>query len=179
MARHHATSTVHDPADLPSKPTNPPALKELEVREIKRGIIATYPRDSKVSVSPLHPPIYSPEFCAPFRATERLPTGSARRNRRKKKGGYRLGEPMLYSINLAKDTAEIIEAPVSRTFGLIDMYRDFSNASNQHYLEGQLAKLESRAGVVVSKTLKHSMQGTRKWRSPVRNETYCLNPSPS
>lgn len=30
------------------------------------------------------------------------------------------------------------------------MYRDFANATNQHYLEEQLSGLESRAGGIVS-----------------------------
>jgi Protein of unknown function (DUF4238) len=69
---------------------------------------------------------------------------------------------MLYTVNLAKDTAEIIETPVARTFGLTDMYRDFANASNQHYLEEQLSKLESRAGMVVSKILKSLEAGDKE-----------------
>ena len=38
--------------------------------------------------------------------------------------------------------------------GLTDMYRDFAHATNQHYLEQQLSKLESRAGQIISKIKK-------------------------
>lgn len=61
---------------------------------------------------------------------------------------------MLHAINLAGAAAEVTETSVSRTFGFIDMYRDFANASNQHHLEEQLSRLESRAGEVVSKIRK-------------------------
>ena len=43
---------------------------------------------------------------------------------------------------------------MSRTFGLTDMYRDFEHASNQHYLEEQLSKLESNAGRIITKIRK-------------------------
>lgn len=45
---------------------------------------------------------------------------------------------------------EFIETPVSRTFGLMDMYRDFTHTTSQHYLEAQLSRLDSRAGIVIS-----------------------------
>jgi hypothetical protein len=57
---------------------------------------------------------------------------------------------MLHAINLAEANAEVIETPVSRTFGLTDMYRDFTNAANQQYLEEQLAQLEARVGRIIS-----------------------------
>jgi hypothetical protein len=47
-----------------------------------------------------------------------------------------------------------METEVGRTFGITDMYRDFADATNQHYLEEQLSKLESRAGDVISKIRK-------------------------
>lgn len=46
------------------------------------------------------------------------------------------------------------ETSVGRTFGLTDMYRDFADATNQHYLEEQLSKLESRAAGIISKIRK-------------------------
>jgi hypothetical protein len=88
-------------------------------------------------------------FAHPFRPLKTSPQGSKKSGKRRQKG-YRPGEQMLYSVNLAEATIEIIETPVSRTFGLTDMYRDFANATNQHYLEELLSGLESRAGGIVS-----------------------------
>jgi hypothetical protein len=68
---------------------------------------------------------------------------------------------MLHTINLAGATAELTETPVSRTFGLTDMYRDFADATNQHYLEEQLSRLESRAGETISKIRKAFEAGER------------------
>lgn len=61
---------------------------------------------------------------------------------------------MLHAIDLAGAAPNIVETPVSRTFGLTDMYRDFTHATNQHYIEDQLARLESRAGMVITKICK-------------------------
>ena len=69
---------------------------------------------------------------------------------------------MLHAINLAGATAELTETPVSRTFGLTDMYRDFADATNQHYLEEQLSRLESRAGETISKIRKAFEAGERE-----------------
>jgi hypothetical protein len=66
---------------------------------------------------------------------------------------------MIYAVDISKPTAEIIETSVSRTFGMTDMYRDFSNASNQNYLEEELSKLESRAAGTVSIIRKHFEEG--------------------
>src|SRR5438046_7080918 len=38
--------------------------------------------------------------------------------------------------------------------GITDMYRDFAHATDQHYLEKQLSKLESRACEIISKIKK-------------------------
>jgi hypothetical protein len=85
--------------------------------------------------------------------------GSTKAKNRWKKGRRNPNEPMIYAIDLSKEMAEIIEGSVSRTFGLVDMYRDFSNAINQHYLEEELSKLESRAGETVSKIRKSFEEG--------------------
>lgn len=78
---------------------------------------------------------------------------------------------MLHTINLAGETGEINESPVAKTFGLTDMYRDFAEASNQHYLEMQLSRLESHAGRIVSKLKKSLEAGEPEvWLSrPERN----------
>lgn len=57
---------------------------------------------------------------------------------------------MLYGINLAGDEAEITETSVARTFGIMDMYRDFRKSTKQHEVEEQLSVLESRAGEIIS-----------------------------
>lgn len=66
---------------------------------------------------------------------------------------------MLYTINLAGATAELVEAPVSDTFGRTDMYRDFTDATNQHDLEQQLSSLESRAAKTIAKIRKEQEAG--------------------
>jgi hypothetical protein len=69
---------------------------------------------------------------------------------------------MLHAINLTGATAELIETPVSRTFGLVDMYRDLEGAANQHYLEEQLSRLESRTGQIIHKIRKAFEAGERE-----------------
>jgi hypothetical protein len=69
---------------------------------------------------------------------------------------------MLHAINLAKATAEFIETPISRTFGLTDMYRDFADATNQYYLEEQLSCLESCAGGIINRIHKAFEAGERE-----------------
>ena len=61
---------------------------------------------------------------------------------------------MIYSINLERTKPEILETPVAKTFGLVDMYRDFAGAVNQQCLEQKLSKLESLAGGVIGKIRK-------------------------
>ena len=79
---------------------------------------------------------------------------------------------MLHTINLAGETGEIDETPVSRTFGLKDMYRDFAEASNQHHLEEQLSRLESSAGRIISKILKAFEAGeTEVWLTRRERDT--------
>lgn len=79
--------------------------------------------------------------------------------KRSRKSGRNYNEPMIYAVDLSKPTAEILERPVSRTFGITDMYRDLKNFRNEHYLEEELSKLESRVGEVVSKMRKHFEEG--------------------
>lgn len=93
-------------------------------------------------------------FAHPYKPSDKLPNKSAKNRKQKQKDGYRPGEKMLHAIDLAGAAPNLIETPVSHTFGLTDMYRDFTNATNQHYLEDQLSRLESRAGMVISKIRK-------------------------
>ena len=102
-------------------------------------------------------------FAHPFKPANDSQNGSAKRSRRRRKDGYHPGEPMLHAINLADDTADlIVETPVSRTFGLTDMYRDFTDATNQHSLEEQLSRLESRAGRIINTIRKTFEKGKRE-----------------
>ncbi|KAL9607916.1 MAG: hypothetical protein Q9167_007219 [Letrouitia subvulpina] len=88
-------------------------------------------------------------FVHPFKPQSDAPKDASKRSRRKKKDGYYPGEPMLHTINLAGNTAEVVEAPVSKTLGMTDMYRDFAAATNQHELEEKLSKLECRVGEII------------------------------
>src|SRR5436305_12835252 len=101
-------------------------------------------------------------FAHPFKPAEIPSKGSANRGRRNRKNGYQPGEPMLHAINLIGATAEHIETPVSRTFALVDMYRDLEDAINQHYLEEQLSRLEARAGQIIHKIRKAFEAGERE-----------------
>ncbi len=56
----------------------------------------------------------------------------------------------MYGINIAGEEAEIMETPVAKTFGMMDMYRDLGASTKQHQVEEQLSVLESRAGEVIS-----------------------------
>jgi Protein of unknown function (DUF4238) len=93
-------------------------------------------------------------FAHPFVPPNGPSNTSAKSSKRQSKGGCHRGEPMLHAIDLSKDTVEIIETPVARTFGLTDMYRNFADATNQHYLEQKFSQLESNAGAIVSKVRK-------------------------
>ncbi len=90
-------------------------------------------------------------FAHPYKPLKSHSEGARKGGRRRRIGGYYPGDPMLHTINLAGTTAEVIESPVSRTFGQTDMYRDFAGTTNQHYLEEQLSKLEARASSVIQK----------------------------
>ena len=79
------------------------------------------------------------------------PKDSPKGGKRARKNGGHPGEHMLSSINLSGFAAEVIETPVSRTFGMVDMYRDIRDATNQHHIEEQFSRLESRASQIIHK----------------------------
>jgi hypothetical protein len=71
---------------------------------------------------------------------------------------------MLYALDLSKPSAAIVETAVGQTFGLTDMYRDFAEATNQHFLEEKLSKLESCAAGIILKIRKaFEAQETHVW----------------
>lgn len=96
-------------------------------------------------------------FAHPFDPSNGSKDSTKRRKKHKK--GYYPGVPMLYTINLTGTTAELLEAPVSHSFGLTDMYRDSADAINQHSLEQQLSRLESRAATIIAKIRKEHQAG--------------------
>lgn len=96
-------------------------------------------------------------FAHPFQPPSN-PDKSTKRSKRKWKKGYYPGDPMLYIINLAGPVAELAEEPVSRVFGMTDMYRDFSISGNQYNLEQQLSRLESRAADIIGRIRKQHQE---------------------
>ena len=79
---------------------------------------------------------------------------------------------MLYTINLAGAIAELVEAPISHTFGLTDMYRDFADAANPNRLEQQLSRLESSAAVIITKFRKeYEADKPEVWISRAERDT--------
>jgi Protein of unknown function (DUF4238) len=101
-------------------------------------------------------------FAHPFKPVNDFSNRSGKRNRQKRKDGYHSGESMLYAISLADETADLIEIPVSRNFGLKDMYRDFTDGTNHHSLEEQLSHLESRAGSIINTIRKTFEKGKQE-----------------
>src|ERR1700761_203890 len=90
-------------------------------------------------------------FAHPFRPPNDRKGKPRNRGKRQKKNWYYPGEPMLHTVSLLKDPPELAEVPVKRSFGVTDMYRDLASASNQHFLEEQLSRLESRASEIIRK----------------------------
>lgn len=100
------------------------------------------------------------------------PNGPKKRGKRKWKKGCYPGDPMLNTINLAGTTAEIVEAPISNTFGQTDMYRDFADATNQNHLEQQFSRLESRAAEIITRIRKeHEVAKLEIWLSRAEKDT--------
>ncbi|KAL9110639.1 MAG: hypothetical protein Q9227_004816 [Pyrenula ochraceoflavens] len=113
------------------------------------------------------------QFAHPYRPTrQQLRNGS--------KNAYRRGQSMLYTIDLA-EKGEVVEAPVVKSFGLTDMYRDLrQDEGRQHHLEQQLSVLESRAGQIISRIRKRYEAGekdvwmTRKERNDLRRFLFIM-----
>ena len=104
-------------------------------------------------------------FAHPYQPPKDLYNGTKQRNRQKKRGSHRPGEPMLNIINTEGDAIEILETTVAKTLGMMDMYRDFRGQTKQHHLEEKLSKLEARAGQVISK-IRQSLKA--------RNQEVCI-----
>ena len=120
----------------------------------------TVPAPQKSQYHHFVPRFILKNFAHPFRPPGETVCGRSKdskrhnRRRRNKNVGYP-DEPMLNIANFDGVTASIVESPVAKTLGMTDMYRDIrEGAKNQHHLEEKLSKLESQAGMVVSKIRK-------------------------
>ncbi|KAF8245412.1 hypothetical protein K440DRAFT_646339 [Wilcoxina mikolae CBS 423.85] len=93
--------------------------------------------------------------------TAPAPASSAPRSRARRGGGRRsrgqhhqqqqhnTRDGMLKLLNL--QTMELEEQPLSKVFGLQDMYRDFDRSNpDQHRIEQKLSALESKAGTIIA-----------------------------
>ncbi|CAN9170956.1 unnamed protein product [Alternaria alternata] len=80
-----------------------------------------------------------------------LKSKSASRSKRKhKKNRIYPGESVLHIIDLENEIPQLCESSVKRTFGLMDMYQDVSNASDHNILEKELSKLESQVSTIIA-----------------------------
>lgn len=91
------------------------------------------------------------------------------RRRKNKKTNIYPGDPVLNIIDLSNETPRISESLVKRTFGLMDMYRDISNATDQYYLEKEIGKLESRVSVIIA-GIRKALESGKDGISMRRNE---------
>ena len=77
-------------------------------------------------------------------------TGNKKKDKKKLQQMQRKRDFLLNILNLQGTMLE--QQPISRTFGVMDMYRDFDTSNpDQHRLEKELSKLESRAGETIAK----------------------------
>ena len=113
-------------------------------------------------------------FAHPFKPPK-VPKNHKLGGKPKGKKGYYRGNPMLYTINMAGPSAQIGESPVSGTFGNTDMYRDFENAPNQHYIEQKLSRLESDAARIIKKFEMRTKGENTTLGYPVPRETHYAN----
>jgi hypothetical protein len=91
------------------------------------------------------------------------------RRRKNKKTNLYPGDSVMNIINLKDEILKVSESPVNRTFGIMDMYRDISNATDQYYLEKEIGKLESRVSGIIAGIKKAFESGNNSF-SMVRNE---------
>jgi hypothetical protein len=80
---------------------------------------------------------------------------SAARHREKEKETRLYPDDLVLNVVVLKDeVAHITESPVKRTFGLMSMYMDISNAADHNFLERELGKLESRVSRIIAEIRK-------------------------
>ncbi len=114
---------------------------------------ATLPKHTRSQYHHFIPRFILRNFTHPYQPPDGPSKGTKNRNKRWRLK-HQSDEPMLYTLDISTAEAAITETTVGRTFGLTDMYRDFADATNQHYLEEQLSKLESRAAGIITKIRK-------------------------
>lgn len=95
-------------------------------------------------------------------------SASGHRKRHKKNKLYP-GQQVLHIIDLESKTPQLCESPVKRTFGLIDMYRDISNASDHNVIEKALGILESRVSKIIAE-IKNAFDSSRHGFSMSRDQ---------
>lgn len=91
------------------------------------------------------------------------------RKKRQKKNRIYPGEPVLHIINLESKIPQLCESPVKRTFGLMDMYRDISNASDHNILEKRFSKLESQVSKIIAE-IKNTFESSKDGFSMSRDQ---------
>lgn len=112
--------------------------------------IHTFPSPNGSQYHHFIPQFILRNFSHPYRPLTNKGRAKRRFNRGKGKDGLYPGDQALHIIDLSNDTPELVESSVRRSFGLADMYRDFSKPSDQNYLEKHLSKLESQASMIIS-----------------------------
>ena len=80
-----------------------------------------------------------------------LPAPSGSSKRKQKQRAQIAKDGLLNIIDLAE--VKVTQAPLSRSFGLLDMYRDINN-SDEFELESKLSKLEGKAAEIMNKIRK-------------------------
>ncbi|KAJ4289800.1 hypothetical protein N0V90_011131 [Kalmusia sp. IMI 367209] len=82
----------------------------------------------------------------------------ASRRRKNKKTKLYPGDPVINIIDLKDEVPQLSESPVKRIFGLTDMYRDISNASDYNFLEKEIGRIESQVSSIIA-DIKKAFEG--------------------
>lgn len=97
---------------------------------------------------------FSHKYCRQSSYYESALGQKIERKKKPRKGKIYPGNPALDIIDLERDTPQICESAVRRTFGLMDMYQDLSNVTDHNFLEKRLGQLESQAGKIIAEIRK-------------------------
>ena len=83
------------------------------------------------------------------------------------------GEPMLNAISLDKDPPELVQIPVKRTFGQLDMYVNESKFDHQKQMriEEKLGLLEAAASKIINKIKEAQLCKKEVWISRLEKDT--------
>ena len=119
-------------------------------------------------------------FAYSFKPSAEHVKDSKRRNQRRNKDRFYPGDLMLNMIKFDGSTAGIVESPVAKTLGIVDMYRDLGHDVAPNRLEEKPSKLESRVGIVIAKIRRTFEAGdkdvwiTRSERDVLRNFLFIM-----